>query len=95
MDLGKLLDDEFVGEFFAMRSTDNENKATMKVKTVLTEVNIGDVTYKVHIPCAENKKDLKDGDECTLFKEREQSTPTNKPVTFDLNDPIAKKARVA
>ena len=93
VDLGKTLDDEFVGEFFAMRITDRENKATMKIKMMLREVTVGDATYKVYIPCAENKKDMKEGDECTLFKEKEQSATVSKPVTFDLDDPIAKKAR--
>ena len=93
VDLGKTLDDEFVGEFFAIRTTDRENNATMKSKMMLRDVTIGGVTYKVYIPCAENKKDMKDGDECILFKEKEHTTAVGKPVTFDLGDPIAKKAR--
>ena len=55
---------------------------------MLREVTVGDATYKVYIPCAENKKDMKEGDECTLFKEKEQSATVSKPVTFDLDDPM-------
>ena len=94
IELAKCVDDECVGEFWVMRTVPDEKQATMLIKNVTHDVTMsnGD-TYKVLTPCAVNKKKLKEGAECTLFKPTKDKAPP-KPVTFDIVEPSSKKTKV-
>jgi hypothetical protein len=88
-----------VSEFWVMRAVSDEKLATMTVKLIPVSVKVDErdksrTTYKVFIPCAVNKKDLVDGDECTVYKPAKEKA-TAKPVTFDCAEPSVKKPKVS
>ena len=95
VDLAVCLDKDHTSEYWVVRAVDTESEATMKVRTMTTDVVVhDDLKYTVKVKCLENKIALKIGDECTFYVPPAPKTASTQSVKMVTAEPLAKRAKV-